>query len=652
MNPTISVVTGTWNRLSLLKEMIASTRAQFPVGMSYEIIVADGGSTDGSLEWLREQRDIVLLEQGKLIGAVKAFTEAAKVARGQYVVMANDDIEFWDGAILKAIIYINEHQNCGQVAFEDNRLWGNERYDVQYMPAFAPDGRSTSALYGQVSLCPRWLGDAVGWWGGDDPTFPSRTYGADNYLSSRIWEMGYTVNRVEGARIRDFMPSDELRAINTEKKSRDNDADAWLKRFNGGPRIVTEPLIAAPSGYERKLRILYLPIYERDHKAQHEQKRGLRDALAKYFWVAEYDYFAASDPATMRSQLIALIQTFEPDMVLSQLHGPDMITERMLLELRSLCPRMVWANWNGDYWPAGLTSQGMIDLLRYVDLQLVVNGSVLKDYEARGIPAAYWQIGYEEPGDELPDEPAYDILFQGGGYSEKRLELGKWLHFVAKADALGTVGLVGYNWGDLGTGIDTLYDFAAGKALINHARVVIGDNQYPDAYGFFSNRVLQTLAAGGGLLLHQHVPGMEELTGLIDGIHFIGWRDLEDLRVKLNYWLNPENEKKRRKVARAGMIFVREAHSFDARLRELFAPDGLLRLARRRVASLTTLEFIGLRPRNFGLVGLVSGDHYEFTPGKPLRVDPRDAPHFLKSGEWKEVDFAGDAISRAAEITP
>ncbi len=651
MTPLISVVTGTWQRIKYLKPMIESVRAQFPVGMVYEIIVADGGSTDGSLEWLRQQADVVLLEQGKLIGAVKAFTEAAKVARGQYVVMANDDIVFHPGSILKALIYINEHPRCGGVAFEDNRLWGGQRFDVQYMPAFTADGRSTSALYAQVGLFSRWLGDAAGWWGGDDPMFPSRTYGADNYLSSRIWEFGYTVDRVEGVRITDEMPADELRAINTEKKSRDADADAWLKRFNGGPRIKTEPQIEAPPGHERKLRILYLPIYERGHKVQHEQKHGLRDALSKYFWCAEYDYMAVPDPVTLRSHLIGLIQTFEPDMVLSQIHGPDVITERLILELRSLCPRMVWVNWNGDFNPGGLTSKGMIDLLRYVDLQLVVNGSALTEYAARGIPAAYWQIGYEEPGDELPEMPSYDILFQGGGYSEKRIELGKWLHFVASTDILASVGLVGYNWGDLGTGIDTLYDFEKGKALIRNARVVIGDNQFPDAYGFFSNRVMQTLAAGGGLLLHQNVPGMEELTGLIDGIHFIGWRDLDDLRVKLNYWLDKANEKKRRKIARTGMEFVRAHHSFDARVRELFQPDGLLTLARRKVQSMTTLEYVGMRPRNFGIIGQASGDHYEYIPGRALRVDPRDVPYFLSLGDWKEVKAVDDLVARAAEIS-
>ena len=37
-----------------------------------EVIVVDNGSVDGSLEWLRTQEDIVLLEMGQNIGAPAA----------------------------------------------------------------------------------------------------------------------------------------------------------------------------------------------------------------------------------------------------------------------------------------------------------------------------------------------------------------------------------------------------------------------------------------------------------------------------------------------------------------------------------------------------------------------------------------------------
>jgi hypothetical protein len=42
---------------------------------------------------------------------------------------------------------------------------------------------------------------------------------------------------------------------------------------------------------------------------------------------------------------------------------------------------------------------------------------------------------------------------------------------------------------------NTLYDFAASAALIQNAKICVGDNYA--GYGFVSNRVFETLANGG-----------------------------------------------------------------------------------------------------------------------------------------------------------
>lgn len=77
----ISAVTGTYNRLALLQKMVTSVR-QSVGGLLYEIILVDGGSTDGTLEWCRQQSDVMLIEQGKLLGAVEAFNAYSPRAWG------------------------------------------------------------------------------------------------------------------------------------------------------------------------------------------------------------------------------------------------------------------------------------------------------------------------------------------------------------------------------------------------------------------------------------------------------------------------------------------------------------------------------------------------------------------------------------------
>src|SRR5689334_7817208 len=100
MTPIISLVSGTVNRLSFLKNMLGSFRSCLLVGIEYEIIIVDGGSTDGTITWCKSQPDITLIEQGEKRGAIAAFDAGAYAANGEYVLLANDDIEFLAGSVL------------------------------------------------------------------------------------------------------------------------------------------------------------------------------------------------------------------------------------------------------------------------------------------------------------------------------------------------------------------------------------------------------------------------------------------------------------------------------------------------------------------------------------------------------------------------
>ena len=56
------MVLGTLNRLPYLKAAIQSVR-QSKIDRPLEMIVVDGGSTDGTLAWLAEQRDVITVIQ-------------------------------------------------------------------------------------------------------------------------------------------------------------------------------------------------------------------------------------------------------------------------------------------------------------------------------------------------------------------------------------------------------------------------------------------------------------------------------------------------------------------------------------------------------------------------------------------------------------
>ncbi len=178
----ISVVSGTYNRLALLKEMVQSARKSAG-DLAIEIVLVDGGSADGTIAWAQTQRDIVLIEQGKLLGAIKAYNAGCEKARGKYVVIGNDDITFNSDTIRRAYEYLEANPDVGQAAFA---------HQYQRRGEAAKTGHVATAYgytYAQCCMIRTWLGQLAGWWGSDG----MRTYGGDTRMSLRLWEMGWPV---------------------------------------------------------------------------------------------------------------------------------------------------------------------------------------------------------------------------------------------------------------------------------------------------------------------------------------------------------------------------------------------------------------------------------------------------------------------------
>lgn len=316
------------------------------------------------------------------------------------------------------------------------------------------------------------------------------------------------------------------------------------------------------------MKILYLPIIEpgANHDVAALNKRGLYAALVRAgHWVTQWDYL--NTPVSVLGQTFrSLVAEFKPDLLLTQLHGADRLTPDDLKWIHAHNPNIKIINWSGDSWLHSLTSETMVDLLRHVDLQLIAAPDVLPAYEALGIRAGFWQIAYEAPIGELPDMPAYDIVFLGNVINEKRramLEMLRTLPFK--------VGIYG-DW-EHADGRCT-YDFGQGEALYKKARIAIADNVYVDQQNYISNRPIQCMMAGGAMLLHQHVDKMDVLSnGWVTGVHYAEWRDLDDLRTLINFWMHRDYNSQ---INRIDMLenakeHCERYHTYDARVTQLFA---------------------------------------------------------------------------------
>jgi len=121
----ISIVLGSKNRKNLLKATINSIRENGFTG-KMEIIVVDGGSTDGTCNWLAQQKDIFTIIQPNyritdkdgisvLAHSWGNFMNIAfKHAKAPWVVMLSDDLILAKGALNNGFNELNARINNGE----------------------------------------------------------------------------------------------------------------------------------------------------------------------------------------------------------------------------------------------------------------------------------------------------------------------------------------------------------------------------------------------------------------------------------------------------------------------------------------------------------------------------------------------------------
>jgi hypothetical protein len=110
-----SVIIVNYNGGEILRNCLVSVFANLK-NVGYEVIISDNGSTDGSLEMIKNDFPAVrTLENGKNLGFAAANNRAAKIARGEYLFLLNPDTVLRDENVCKLAEFMDCHQDAGAV---------------------------------------------------------------------------------------------------------------------------------------------------------------------------------------------------------------------------------------------------------------------------------------------------------------------------------------------------------------------------------------------------------------------------------------------------------------------------------------------------------------------------------------------------------
>jgi glycosyltransferase involved in cell wall biosynthesis len=102
-----SIVIPSWNNLPYLQNCIQSIRNHSQV--PHQIIVHINEGTDGTLDWIRQQKDIDYTYSETNIGVCYALNKARVLVHNKYLLYLNDDMYLcpgWDTALMNEIVQI------------------------------------------------------------------------------------------------------------------------------------------------------------------------------------------------------------------------------------------------------------------------------------------------------------------------------------------------------------------------------------------------------------------------------------------------------------------------------------------------------------------------------------------------------------------
>jgi GT2 family glycosyltransferase len=110
----VSICIVNWNTKDLLFECIKSIKEK-TAGVTYEIIVVDNGSNDGSVAMIKLEFPECKIIESENVGFAKGNNKAVKEASGNYILYLNPDTKLITNAVYGMFIFLDQNKTFGAV---------------------------------------------------------------------------------------------------------------------------------------------------------------------------------------------------------------------------------------------------------------------------------------------------------------------------------------------------------------------------------------------------------------------------------------------------------------------------------------------------------------------------------------------------------
>lgn len=111
----LSIIIVSFNTKNLLLDCIQSIQ-KYTKGVSYEIVVVDNASIDGSVEAVDETSGVKVIRNKKNEGFARANNQGTERALGRYILFLNSDTKLQEDSLTRMVSFMDKNNQAGVVS--------------------------------------------------------------------------------------------------------------------------------------------------------------------------------------------------------------------------------------------------------------------------------------------------------------------------------------------------------------------------------------------------------------------------------------------------------------------------------------------------------------------------------------------------------